>query len=273
MPFFTLTDGAELHYLEAGSGETVVFLHGWACHSEFFKYQIEALSPHYHVLALDLRAHGRSEAGEAPLCVETFADDLKAFLDGLDVKSCYVVAWSMAVHVLLEYRRRYGEERMKKWVLIDMSPKPIRNRGEEWPYIMHPNMKRMCRLCKAPGVLPLMKLFRKPGGTSLFKKMFGKGADRSDLPWCIDQIQLADPRVMFPPLDSFTHKDYREDLPSIKIPTLVVEGDKKALFDPGNGYYMASHIPGATKLTLRGGHLCFMQDHERFNEALLAFLE
>ena len=59
--YVTTSDGVRLHYLEAGSGQTIVLVPGWSQTAEQYKYQIHGLSSRYHVIALDQRGHGESD--------------------------------------------------------------------------------------------------------------------------------------------------------------------------------------------------------------------
>ena len=73
--FFTASDGAKLHYLQAGEGEVLLMLPGAGLSADVFQYQMKALSQHYRVIALDKRGHGKSEKVDFGYRISRFTQD------------------------------------------------------------------------------------------------------------------------------------------------------------------------------------------------------
>ena len=91
----------QLHYTEHGSGEPLVLLHGNGEDSSYFERQIAFFQNRYRVIAVDTRGHGKSPRGTAPLTLNQFADDLRAFMDELDIASAHILGFSDGANVAI----------------------------------------------------------------------------------------------------------------------------------------------------------------------------
>ena len=91
----------QLHYTEHGSGEPLVLLHGNGEDSSYFEHQIAFFQDRYRVIAVDTRGHGKSPRGTAPLTLNQFADDLRAFMDELDIASAHILGFSDGANVAM----------------------------------------------------------------------------------------------------------------------------------------------------------------------------
>ena len=91
----------QLHYTEHGSGEPLVLLHGNGEDSSYFEHQIAFFQDRYRVIAVDTRGHGKSPRGTAPLTLNQFADDLRAFMDELDITSAHILGFSDGANVAM----------------------------------------------------------------------------------------------------------------------------------------------------------------------------
>ena len=91
----------QLHYTEHGSGEPLILLHGNGEDSSYFEHQIAFFQDRYRVIAVDTRGHGKSPRGTAPLTLNQFADDLRAFMDELDIASAHILGFSDGANVAM----------------------------------------------------------------------------------------------------------------------------------------------------------------------------
>lgn len=105
-----------LHYEEAGAGETLILLHGNGEDGSYFEHQMDAFASRYRVIALDTRGHGRSPRGEAPFTIRRFADDLLAFMDENGVERAHLLGFSDGGNVALVFALAHPE-RVGKLVL------------------------------------------------------------------------------------------------------------------------------------------------------------
>ena len=120
---FITSDGARLHYLEAGPSEarTVVFVPGWTMPAWIFEAQIDALSDRYHVLALDPRGQGESEVTRFGYTHERRGRDIGELIDHAAVGRVVLVGWSLGVLDSLAWVADGGADRIAGLVLIDNS--------------------------------------------------------------------------------------------------------------------------------------------------------
>ena len=120
---FITSDGARLHYLEAGpsGAPTVLFVPGWTMPAWIFDRQIAALSDHYHVLALDPRGQGQSEVTRFGYTHERRGRDIGELIDHAAGERVVLVGWSLGVLDSLAYVADAGDDRIAGLVLIDNS--------------------------------------------------------------------------------------------------------------------------------------------------------
>ena len=117
--FITTSDGVRLHYLEAGSGPSLLFVPGWTMPAEIWEEQIRHFSESYRVIALDPRSQGRSEKVTEGHFPERRARDIHEAVEQLGLAPAVLVGWSLAVSELLTYVDRFGTESIRALVLVD----------------------------------------------------------------------------------------------------------------------------------------------------------
>lgn len=116
---FLTSDGVELHYLEAGSGPTLVFVPGWTMPAEIWEPQLRHFASTHHVVAFDPRGHGLSDKptfGYHPL---RRSQDIGELLEHLGDEPAVVVGWSLAVPEAVVYAQEFGSSAVRAFVLVD----------------------------------------------------------------------------------------------------------------------------------------------------------
>jgi len=98
-----------LYYTEKGFGTPLVLLHGNGENGEYFKNQIDYFAKKYRVIAVDTRGHGKSPRGNKPFRLETFADDLKRFLDENNLKRVNLLGFSDGGNIALIFTLKYPD--------------------------------------------------------------------------------------------------------------------------------------------------------------------
>ena len=106
----------QLNFIEQGQGQPMVFLHGNGEDSSYFVYQIAHFSKSYRVIAIDTRGHGQSQRGEKPFAIKQFAEDLKDFLDAINIAKAIILGFSDGGNIALEFALKYPE-RVEKLIL------------------------------------------------------------------------------------------------------------------------------------------------------------
>ncbi|WP_111767021.1 alpha/beta fold hydrolase [Nakamurella deserti] len=115
MPYVTLPDGAQMFYKDWGAGRPVVFSHGWPLNSDAWDVELKlAADAGYRAIAHDRRGHGRSEQTWTGNDMDTYAADLAALVEALDLTDVIVVGHSTGGGEVVRYAARHGEARVAK---------------------------------------------------------------------------------------------------------------------------------------------------------------
>jgi non-heme chloroperoxidase len=123
MTTITTTDGASIYYKDWGTGQPVVFSHGWPLTADAFEDQMFFLASHgYRCIAHDRRGHGRSSQPWNGNDLDTYADDLAALVAQLDLQNAMHVGHSTGGGEVVRYIGRHGNTRVSKAVLIGAIP-------------------------------------------------------------------------------------------------------------------------------------------------------
>src|SRR4051812_11985622 len=123
MPMITIKDGVQLYYKDWGTGQPVVFSHGWPLSADAWEDQMQFLGAHgYRCIAHDRRGHGRSSQPWNGNEMDTYADDLAALVLALDLNHAIHVGHSTGGGEVARYVGRYGTQRVAKAVLISAVP-------------------------------------------------------------------------------------------------------------------------------------------------------
>jgi non-heme chloroperoxidase len=103
-------DGVQIHYVEAGQGDPIVFIPGWRMPGWIWQKQINGLSDKYRVIAVDPRSQGESDKPNYGYLPETRARDYKELVDQLGLEQPVLIGWSMGCGELLSYVEQFGED-------------------------------------------------------------------------------------------------------------------------------------------------------------------
>jgi len=96
-----------LNYVEKGSGEALLLLHGNGEDLSYFEHQVPEFSRCFRVIALDTRGHGKSPRGNAPFSIAQFADDLAGFMDGMGIARAHILGFSDGANIALAFALKY----------------------------------------------------------------------------------------------------------------------------------------------------------------------
>ena len=271
MPFIEAADKTTLFYNDWGSGPPVVLIHGWPLDSDMWEYQSTFLaSQGLRVIAYDRRGFGRSGQPWTGYDYDTFADDLKAVMDGLSLEGAPLVGFSMGGGEVARYMSRHGGARVARAVLV----------GAVTPYLMQApdNPDGVPRGVFDQMVEGLRK--DRPHFLAAFgKQFFGAGLLNFTVTaeiqqWALMMAMLASPKATQDCVRAFSETDFRQDMGAFRVPTLVIHGGGDATVPPDkSGRVAAKMIPGAELLEYSGApHGLFFTEKDRLNQDLLAFI-
>src|SRR3954470_2857554 len=123
MATITTSDGTEIYYKDWGSGQPVVFSHGWPLSSDSWEAQMLHVATHgFRAIAHDRRGHGRSSQTWDGNDMDTYADDLAALIEQLDLRDIVLIGFSTGGGEVARYIGRHGTKRVAKAALISAVP-------------------------------------------------------------------------------------------------------------------------------------------------------
>ena len=274
MPTVTTSDGARLSYLERGEGRPLVMIPGWSQTAEQFTYQLEGLSDRYRVVALDLRGHGDSEKVGHGYRIARLAKDLHDVLEALDLDDVVLLGHSMGCSVIWCYWDLFGSERVAKLVLVDEPPFIMAN-----PAWSEEELEAAGALFDCQALYDTVNALAGPQGDQTTVGFIGgMVTDRiseQEKQWIIDR-NFTMPRPHAATL-LYNHatQDWRDVIPRIDVPTLVVAG-RVSLVPWKSQVWIRDQIPGA-KLEIfeedeGGQHFMFIENPEKFNRLVRDFV-
>jgi non-heme chloroperoxidase len=265
-------DGTELYYNDWGTGQPVVFSHGWPLSADAFEDQMFFLASRgYRCIGLDRRGHGRSSQPWQGNDLDAYADDLAELVEKFDLKNAIHVGHSTGGGEVARYIGRHGTKRVAKAVLIGAIP-PL-----------------MLKTEANPAGLPMAVFDQLRVGVAMDRSQFFKelslpfygynrpGAKISDgvrESFWLQGMMAGLPASYFC-IKAFSETDLTEDLKRFDIPTLVLHGDDDQIVPIADSALLSSKIIKGAKLVVYEGapHGMCTTLKDRVNAELLAFLK
>jgi non-heme chloroperoxidase len=272
MNSFTTKDGTEIYFKDWGNGRPIVFSHGWPLSSDAFEDQMFFLASRgYRCIAHDRRGHGRSSQPWNGNDMDTYADDLAALVETLDLKNAIHVGHSTGGGEVARYIGRHGTKRVAKAVLIGAVPplmlktaaNPAGTPIEAFDQIRNAVVADRSQFWKDLS-LPFYG-YNRPGAK------ISEGVRES---FWLQGMMAGFPASYFC-IKAFSETDLTEDLKKIDVPTLILHGDDDQIVPIAASALLSSKIvKNATLKVYKGAPhgMCTTLKHE-VNEDLLAFIK
>ncbi|MFE3636146.1 alpha/beta fold hydrolase [Streptomyces cellostaticus] len=273
--FAMTNDGVRLHYLEAGSGPDMLLVPGWSQTAAQWRHQIDDFARTHHVIAVDHRGHGASDKPDHGYRVARLSTDIHQLIHHLDLTAVVWVAHSMGCALAWSYWDMFGGDRLARLVLFDEPAVLIRQ-----PYWPDGLAERLGALYGLGQIGEVVAGLRDPGSDAealsaeFLDAMWSPAAVEEERRWVLAQNLLL-PREYAGRLllDNVMH-DWRDVLPRISVPTLVIGGSDSVIPSTA-AHSVASAIPGAVVRILRerSSHFAFWENPDAFNREVRDFLD
>jgi non-heme chloroperoxidase len=267
-----VSDGTRIYYKDWGSGQPIVFSHGWPLSADAWEDQMVFLgSRGYRCIAHDRRGHGRSSQPWSGNDMDTYADDLAALAESLDLRNAIHVGHSTGGGEVARYIGRHGSTRVSKAVLIGAVP-PL-----------------MLKTAANPGGLPMDVFDGIRASVLADRSQFFKdltvpfyGANRPgskvsqglrDSFWL--QGMQAGFKGVIDCIKAFSETDFTEDLKKIDVPTLIMHGDDDQIVPIAGSAIPSAKLVKQSTLKVYPGlsHGMCSVNKDQINADLLAFIK
>lgn len=258
----TASDGTRLVFDDEGQGRAVVLVHCYSGRRDYWSFQRQPLlDAGYRVVAIDLRSHGDSELVDHGQRISRYGQDIRELLDALDLDDVALVAHSFGAAASFAMFSVSGTRRVTRFVDIDQTPKIINDGDWTWglPGVRWDNVWDCVNFRAEWG-----NFDREPSRPAHVHEQWPDiDARWESFPHARVRPALADHFVA----------DWRDLLPCLALPTWIATSRFSPVSDVEGMAWLASAIPnGSLTVFEESGHYPQMNEPERFNAELLAFL-
>jgi pimeloyl-ACP methyl ester carboxylesterase len=261
----TTRDGAELFYRDWGTGRPVVFIASFSLPSDMWAYQMLPLvRAGFRCIAFDRRGHGRSSDPGRGYDYDTLADDIAAVMDTLDLEEATLVGYSMGGAEAVRYLTRHGTARVARLALI-ASTLPMLAKTPDNPDGFEPAHVEMFQRDLVTDYPRWLAENARP--------FAGPEVSEAMIEWIREMALRTSQFALSACYDTINGGDFRAELATLDVPTLIVQGDD----DASNPLELTSRrtaalMPDARLVVYEGApHGVFLSHAERLNADLQRF--
>jgi len=256
-------DGVSIYYEVDGSGEPLVLIEGLG-YANWMWVKQRSLSKYVKLIIYDNRGVGYSSKPDRPYTMDDFADDLEDLLNYLSIGKVFLWGVSMGGMIAMYFTYK-NPDKVRGLILgeTNFGIKSVPPSKEALEILMQPPKSG---LDKREMLIERMRV-------AFSREYFNK--HRDEIEYLVNlRIRFEeDPKAYNNQLAAVLSFDFKDKLPSIRVPTLIVTGDEDYVLNPQNSYIMNQSIPNSKLIILRGaGHLAIIERAEDYNKVVLNFI-
>src|SRR4051812_18554168 len=267
----TTGDVVKLAYFDYGTGKPVVLIHGWPLSKEMWEYQVDDLiNGGFRVIGYDRRGFGMSDRPWHGYDYDSLTDDLRAVIDQLDLNDITLVGFSMGGGEVARYFTRYGGERVSKVVLVSSVVPYVLKTDDNPDGVPTDAIDGMISGVKEDRIGFLDNFGKEFFGINFLKRPVG-GAT---LEYYRNIAAMASPRATLECIKSFSYTDFRNDVPAINVPTLIIHGDADRIVPTATSSEQSTKlVPNNQYIVYEGApHGLFFTEKNRLSHHLVSFI-
>jgi len=264
--YIKVATNVRLHITDAGEGRPIVLIPGWPLSDEMYEYQYnDLINKNFRVIGITLRGFGKSDKPYGAYDYNVHASDIKTVLKKLDIKDAVLGGFSMGGAIAIRYMAAYKGARVSKLVLAGAAA-PVWTQRDDFPFnlpisavdelIGLNNQDRPMLLANFAKIFSATQ-------TSLNKGISGwlNGIGLSASSYATAQCLVA-----------LRDTDLRKDLSKIKVPTLIMHGEKDKICSFDLAGQMKAGIANSQLVAFENsGHSLFLEETQKFNAELIKF--
>jgi 3-oxoadipate enol-lactonase len=245
----------------SGAGPLVMLIHGIGGNRSNWHDQLPVFAAHFHAVSWDARGYGASDDYEGPLDFGDFARDLARVLDYFRSPQAHLVGLSMGGMIAIDFYSRYPE-RVATLTICDSLAGFNHLTAHQRREFIRLRQEPLLAGKKTSDIAPLVA-----------ETLIGRSARPGSFERLVASMSALHKESYLKTIACTTNYRRSFELEKISVPTHVVVGDEDRLTPPAMSLQMAERIPGACLTVIEGaGHLSNIEQPERFNRAVLAFL-
>lgn len=264
--YIEVEDNVKIYVEDIGSGQPVVFLHGWPLNSKAFEAQVSELAINgFRFIGIDLRGYGKSDKPWSGYDYDTAASDVNAVVNHLKLENFVLAGFSMGGPIAIRYITKFGQQNIDKLLLLSAAA-PLFTQRDDFKYNMKPE--------KVDEIIQKIKDDR-PAFLSEFADMF---FEQKQSPEFLHWFQLlgleAGAHSTINSAIALRDEDVRNELAGISLPTAIFHGKKDQICEYALGEELEKQIPNSVLVPFKhSGHGINADEPERFNIELIRFLK
>lgn len=257
-----IEEEVELFYEDYGKGDTVIFIPGLTCTTEFFKYNLEVLANNNRIISYDPRSQGKSTITEQGNNFAQRGRDLAAFIGALKLDNVVIAGWSLGAYDAYAYFEQFGLDKVRAFINIDMSPKVIQTHDDDWSEGPVEAVHGMYSSVLAPDQPPFMQAYA--------HYMIIRDATDEEVEWIVGQSLKTPAFLAAQIVADASFCDFSNIVRKIAGEIPVMHFIKQDWSEMAINW-LNKYTPKVRREVM-GGHMMFWEEPDVFNTKFRAFL-